>query len=278
MSNQTPHQPSQSAITPTASSLSQAAHAAVSTALAFTGTASTAQSILTSLNNVASPSYRGANRPTWQKRSCCCSHPKLCKELMWEWSKLGTDYSHMLDYMTLPALKVGEKITPQNEHSNGYHTLCVLHLHGHDTKIREEFASVNDRLFIAPHHFKPCLRAALARSTQEKSNLKKYRCSMQEAKDALLTAADVCKIRGKGDTDPKVYYYLAPNNNNFDDIKHELAEAKAKARMELDAVNTSSKKKKLGSDTTSAPGTSRQVHSTSPTTEEAKSKVQSTSC
>ena len=185
---------------------------------------------------------------------------------MWEWSKLGTDYSHMLDYMTLPALKVGEKITPQNEHSNGYHTLCVLHLHGHDTKIREEFASVNDRLFIAPHHFKPCLRAALARSTQEKSNLKKYRCSMQEAKDALLTAADVCKIRGKGDTDPKVYYYLAPNNNNFDDIKHELAEAKAKARMELDAVNTSSKKKKLGSDTTSAPLTSRQVDSTSPTT------------
>ena len=102
MSNQTPRQPPQSAITPAASSLSQAARAAVSTAgAAFTGAVSNGQSIVATLN-FASPAYRGANRALWQKRSCCCSTPELCKELMWEWSMLGEHYSHMkLDNHTL---------------------------------------------------------------------------------------------------------------------------------------------------------------------------------
>lgn len=178
---------------------------------------------------------------------------------MWEWSKLGEDYSHMLDYVTLPPFKTGDNITPQNEHSNGYHKICVLHLHGREKMIRDEFASNKNKVYIAPHHFKPCLRGALVRSTQEKSYIKKYRCSKQEAKDALLTAADMCKLRAKGDNDH--IFYLAPNNINFDDIKHELSEAKVKTRIRIDALNASSKKKKLSSDTSAAVAP-RQVDST----------------
>jgi hypothetical protein len=261
MSNQTPLQPPQSAITPAASSLSQAARSAASTAAAaFTGAVSNAQSIVTSLN-FSSPAYRGANRPLWQKRSCCCSNPELCKKLMWEWSMLGEDYAHMLEYAAIPPLKTGEKVTTQNEHANGYHKVCVLHLHGRDKQINDEFATNDHKVFIAPHHFKPCLRGALARSTKEKSNIKKFRCSKQEAKDALLTAADLCKVRAKGDN--VQIYYISPNNINFDDIKHELSEAKAKARIKLDAANASSKKKKLGSNTSAAVAP-RRVDFTSP--------------
>lgn len=183
---------------------------------------------------------------------CACGNSE-CRQIMWEWSQLGPEYSHMVEYSYIPAKS--KKTTPLGLHKNGYHDVCLRHLLGGSnstTKETKEWHGEKTYSFpVAKHHWKPCLRDAVERSKATKSYLDKYRCSTQEGRGAGLTDRDKCTISG---TLTDQVYYLAPNNVDFADIRHELKEAKKLLQIKQAAVASSipAPKKKTASSTASS--------------------------
>ena len=144
---------------------------------------------------------------------------------MWEWEKLGDEYACMLDYAFIPP--ISKKTNDIGKHKNGYRDLCYLHLFGRGTNAKQLQDKLNerkDRLPVAVHHFKPCVREAIGRSKVDKKQVESFRCSKEEGTQAGLTDIDLCKTPSRNGY--QVYYHVP--NNNFDDILHELSQAQTR--------------------------------------------------
>lgn len=162
---------------------------------------------------------------------------------MHRWAELGEDYAHMLDWAYVPPRR--SKGTDVSMHVNRYHDRCFHHLIGNNpnSKPTKEWHSSKLRgIAVAPHHFKPCMRAALQRSKETSSVLSRYRCSREEGNAAGLTKIDQCPVR-ETDSDEDVFY-LIPNNVNFADIEHEISEAQSNENIKLMATAAPAAKKK----------------------------------
>ena len=165
---------------------------------------------------------------------------------MREWEKLGDEYACMLDYVFIPP--ISKKTNDIGKHKNGYRNLCFLHLFGrgiNSKELKDKLNERKDRLPVAIHHFKPCVREALGRSKAERKEAEQFRCSIDEGIQAGFTNLDLCTTQSKnGDQ----IYYLVPNNN-FEDIIHELSQAQICHRIKQSALaastSTSSKKQKI---------------------------------
>jgi hypothetical protein len=165
---------------------------------------------------------------------------------MHEWAALGEEYRHMLDWYYIPQRTA--KTTNTGTHVNGYHDGCLRHLIGEGINAKEaketkQWHSNKTRsIAVAVHHFKPCLRDAVQKSRNHSKMLMKHRCSRDEGRQAGLTQIDLCKV--PLNNSPDQVYYLIPNNINFDDIKHEIEEAKVSSQNKLLASTIPSTKKK----------------------------------
>lgn len=106
------------------------------------------------------------------------------------------------------------------EHVNGYREGCLRYLCGRD--------EVNGgRVFyIAMHHYKPCLRDAVQRSKEERSSIRRFRCTKEEAEETELTVEDICKDQFP-ENSIDLEYYVLPTIRDLEVVKRELEEAKA---------------------------------------------------
>ena len=149
----------------------------------------------------------------------------------------------MVCYVPIPALSQStRKATDLVLHKRHYREMALLHLIGRNKELKEMYDKRADPLHVALHHFKPPMREAVRRSVAENNSLNKFRCTKDEAQLSGLTSVDLCKVPCKLNQD--LIYYLIPNNINFDDIKHELKEAKRRYNMTLSAATMPSSKRK----------------------------------
>jgi hypothetical protein len=121
-----------------------------------------------------------------------------------------------------------KKTNDLGKHKYSFRKTCFLLLFGRSANYKDftdRLDQRKDRLPVALHHFKPCLREALERCKAESNFLERFQCSKEEGIQAGLTNSDLCSLQSKrqGQT-----YYIAPNCT-FDEIKRELSQAQTRA-------------------------------------------------